>query len=83
MNIQQTNGRSVTEALPDIEMAQRDLLNRRDRVGAESREGRLLSNLIQQISHYKKEDDPAVRERLQRFMSLQIAAINQLTADAD
>jgi len=43
VNIQQTNGRSVTEELPSLETL-------RIRVGRNTRKGRLLSNLIEQRS---------------------------------
>lgn len=62
MNIRQTNGHSVTEALPD-------LLRRRNVVGAESREGRLLSTLIQQIRNHRKETDPTARAHLEWGMN--------------
>jgi hypothetical protein len=70
VNIHETNGRSVTEALPG-------LLMRRNRVGAESKEGRLLSNLIQQIRNYQREEDPVARANLERFMGWSIIAIQR------
>jgi hypothetical protein len=50
----------------------RDLLVKRRRVGPESREGRLLSNLIQQIRNYQREEDPVARANLERFMGWQV-----------
>jgi hypothetical protein len=50
VNIHETNGRSVTEALPE-------LLVRRNRVGAESREGRLLSNIIKMALHQEEPEN--------------------------
>lgn len=44
-------------------------LRRRNIVGAESREGRLLSNLIQQIRNYRKEEDPTARAHLEWGMN--------------
>jgi hypothetical protein len=70
VNIQQTNGRSVTEALPG-------LLIRRNRVGAESQEGRLLSTLIQQVRNYAQETDPVARANLERFMGWTMNAIQR------
>ena len=50
---------------------------RRHQVGAESREGRLLSNLIQQIHNYQKEEDPVARANLERFMGWTVDAIQR------
>ena len=70
MNIQQTNGRSVTEALPG-------LLVRRNKVGAESNEGRLLSTLIQQLRNYQLETDPVARANLERLIGWTMDAIRR------
>jgi len=70
VNIHETNGRSVTEALPR-------LLKRRNRVGAESREGRILSTLIQQLRNYANETDPIARANLERFIGWSVAAIQR------
>ena len=70
MNIHETNGRSVTEALPG-------LLVRRNKVGAESDEGRLLSTLIQQLRNYQREEDPVARANLERFMGWTMDAIQR------
>jgi hypothetical protein len=53
------------------------LIMRRHQVGAESREGRLLSNLIQQIHNYQKEEDPVARANLERFMGWTVDAIQR------
>jgi len=70
VNIQETEGNSLTVVLPE-------LLKRRNKVGAESREGRLLSNLIQQIGNYRKETDPTARANLERFMGWTMDAIQR------
>ena len=50
VNTQGTNGDSLTVVLPK-------LLKRRNQVGAESREGRLLSNLIRQTVWREEPED--------------------------
>ena len=54
-----------------------ELLIRRNIVGAESQEGRLLSTLIQQIRNYQKETDPTARANLERFMGWTVKAIQR------
>lgn len=55
----------------------RDLLVKRNRVGAESQVGRHLSNLIEQLRNYQKETDPVARANLERFMGWSVAAIQK------
>jgi len=55
----------------------RDLTVRRNKVGAESTEGRLISTLIQQVKNYRKETDPVARANLERFMEWTMAAIQR------
>ena len=57
---------SAEPALSDLRS---DLLKRRNVIGAESREGRLLSTLIQQIQNYQKETDPWARANLEWGMN--------------
>lgn len=64
-------------SLDVLEMAHRDLLVRRNRVGAESQEGRLLSTLIKQLQNYQKETDPVARANLERFMGWTVDAIQR------
>jgi hypothetical protein len=47
-----------------LKNAHRDLLVKRNQVGAETTEGRLLSTLIQQIANYLKETDEGAKDRL-------------------
>jgi len=75
MNTQGTNGDSVTVALPR-------LLVRRNEVGAESVEGRLLSTLIQQIRNYEREEDPTAKARLEWLMGLTMTKIEDLQRTA-
>lgn len=67
-------------SLAVLVMAHRDLRRRRDQVGAETAEGRLLSTLMEQIRNYQKETDPAARDRLKWGMSWSVRAIKTLTA---
>lgn len=55
----------------------RDLTVRRNSVGAESTEGRLISTLIQQMKNYQKETDPTARANLERFMGWSVKAIQR------
>jgi len=55
----------------------RDLTVRRNKVGAESSEGRLISTLIQQMKNYQKETDPVARANLERFMGWTMDAIQR------
>jgi hypothetical protein len=55
----------------------RDLSVRRNKVGAESTEGRLISTLIQQMKNYQKESDPVARANLERFMGWTMDAIQR------
>ena len=55
----------------------RDLTVRRNKVGAESTEGRLISTLIQQMKNYQKETDPVARANLERFMGWTMDAIQR------
>jgi hypothetical protein len=55
----------------------RDLLVKRNKVGAETPLGYLLSNLIMQLWNYEKETDPTARANLERFMDWSIAAIQK------
>lgn len=55
----------------------RDLTVRRNKVGAESTEGRLISTLIQQMKNYQKETDPVARANLERFMGWTVDAIQR------
>lgn len=55
-----------------------DLLRRRNVVGAESREGRLLSTLAQQILNYEKETDRTARANLERSMAWTKKLISEL-----
>jgi hypothetical protein len=75
MNIQQTNGRSVTNVLPG-------LLKRRNQVGAESPEGRLISTLIEQVRNYQKETDPTARSNMERLIGLTTDKIDELRRTA-
>lgn len=70
VNTQGTNGDSLTVVLPE-------LMVRRNKVGAESGEGRLLSTLIQQIRNYQREEDPVARTNLERFMGWTVDAIQR------
>jgi hypothetical protein len=55
----------------------RDLTVRRNKVGAESAEGRLISTLIQQMKNYQREADPVARANLERFMGWTMDAIQR------
>jgi len=55
----------------------RDLSVRRNKVGAESAEGRLISTLIQQMKNYQKETDPVARANLERFIGWTVDAIRR------
>jgi len=55
----------------------RDLLVKRNRIGAETPLGFLLSNLIQQIRNYRREEDPIARANLERFMGWTVDAIQR------
>jgi hypothetical protein len=55
----------------------RDLTVRRNKVGAESSEGRLISTLIQQMKNYQKETDPVARANLERFIGWTMDAIRR------
>jgi len=54
-----------------------DLTVRRNKVGAESTEGRLISTLIQQMKNHQKETDPVARANLERFMGWTMDAIQR------
>lgn len=74
-----TNAKSDTPLTPSDSLdVLPGLIMRRHQVGAESREGRLLSNLIQQIHNYRSEDDPVARANLERFMGWSVKAIERL-----
>jgi hypothetical protein len=75
MNTQGTNGHSVTDVLPG-------LLKRRNQVGAESVEGRLISTLIQQVKNYQSEEDPTAKARLEWLMGLTMTKIDDLQRTA-
>jgi hypothetical protein len=63
---------------PDVlEAARRDLIVKPGKVGANSFEGRLMSNLIQQIYHYQRETDPVARAHLENFMEWSVKAIQR------
>ena len=69
------SGSNLTQARsPDV---LRDLTVRRNRIGAESTEGRLISTLIQQMKNYQKETDPVARTNLERFMGWTMDAIQR------
>jgi len=53
----------------------RDLTVRRNKVGAETPEGRLLSTLIQQVRNYQKETDPTARANLEGLIGRSVYAI--------
>ena len=55
----------------------RDLLVKRNKVGAESLIGRHLSNLIEQVRNHDRETDPIARANLERFMGWSVAAIQK------
>ena len=55
----------------------RDLTVRRNKVGPESTEGRLISTLIQQMKNYQRETDPVARANLERFMGWTMDAIQR------
>jgi len=55
----------------------RDLLVKRNKVGAGTQLGYHLSNLIMQLWNYEKETDPVARAHLERFMGWSIAAIQK------
>jgi hypothetical protein len=55
----------------------RDLTVRRNLVGPESKEGRLLSTLIEQVRSYERETDPKARANLERFMGWTMDAIQR------
>jgi hypothetical protein len=75
VNIHETNGRSVTEALPELRKS-------RNRIGAESTEGRLLSTLIEQLTNYQKETDPTARANLERMIGWTTDKIEKLRRSA-
>jgi hypothetical protein len=60
----------------------RDLTVRRNRVGSESPEGRLLSTLIEQVRNYQKETDPTARAGLERMIGWTTDKIEQLRRTA-
>jgi hypothetical protein len=60
---------------PETRAAIRGLLKRRNEVGAETRQGYHLSNLIEQMRNYARETDPTARAHLERFMGWSVEAI--------
>lgn len=53
----------------------------RDKVGAKSEAGGHISNLIEQLINYEQEEDKGARERLEKFMSASVKAIESLTKE--
>lgn len=81
---QTTVNDSGTSAVSDTRLTRgcspdvlRDLTVRRNKIGAESTEGRLISTLIQQMKNYQKETDPVARANLERFMGWTMDAIQR------
>jgi hypothetical protein len=60
-----------------LAMAHRDLLTKRNEVGANTVLGWHLSNLDQQLRNYQKETDPVARANLERFMGWTMDAIQR------
>ena len=63
----------------DLENLKSRLLVKRNQVGAETPLGWHLSNLIEQIRNYQKEENPDAKARLERFMAASVAAIETLS----
>jgi len=61
---------------PDVH---RDLLVKRNKVGAETPLGHHLSNLDQQLRNWERETDPTAKANLERFIAGSVASIDKLS----
>jgi hypothetical protein len=70
----------MTEVLPKVlKSTHRDLLKRRNKVGAGTPLGYHLSNLDQQLRNWERETNPAVKAQLSQFIARSVEEIDRLS----
>jgi hypothetical protein len=79
VNIQETNGRSVTVALPDPIHARRQLIAKRVAAGADTPIGHRCSNLVELLDNYAKVESEEQRANIEASIRKQMADLARLS----